>query len=144
MNIVDQLRRDEGEVKQNGRHVAYQDHLGFWTLGIGRLIDGRRGGGLTDQEADYLLMNDINTRIAELDRRLPYFNGLDEARKGVLINMSFQLGINGLLNFRNTLRHLELGNYDAASREMLNSNWARQTPNRANRLSRQMRTGEWV
>jgi len=136
--LVTQLRRDEGEVLH-----AYEDHLGFLTIGIGRLIDKRRGGGISAEEAAYLLNNDIDTRIIALKRTLPWFNQLDEARQGVLVNMSFQLGVEGLLAFKNTLAEVRSGNYEKAAELMLMSKWATQTPERAQRLAKQMKTGEW-
>lgn len=137
--LTKQLRADEGEVLH-----AYQDTLGFWTIGVGRLIDKRKGGGITAEEAAYLLANDIDKRLKELERRLPWISRLDEARRGVLLNMSFQLGVDGLLGFTNTLAMVERGDYQGAAAGMLNSLWARQTPARAKRLSEQMRTGQWV
>ena len=136
--LTAQLRRDEGEVLH-----AYEDHLGYLTLGVGRLIDKRRGGGITEEESAYLLNNDINTRVTALEARLPWFNGLDDARKGALVNMSFQLGVDGLLGFKNTLAEISKGNYDKASELMLLSKWASQTPERAKRIAKQVRTGEW-
>lgn len=137
-NLTAQLRRDEGEVLH-----AYQDHLGFWTIGIGRLIDKRRGGGLTRDEAAYLLNNDIVKVTAAVRARLPWFDELTEARQGVLANMAFQMGVEGLLGFRNTLGMIERGEYAAAADAMLQSKWAQQTPQRAARLAEQMRTGVW-
>lgn len=136
--ISDQLRRDEGM-----RLSAYQDHLGFWTIGIGRLIDSRKGGGITDAEAEYLLQNDIKKVQDQVFKSLPWAASLTEARQGVLLNMAFQLGIAGLLKFKNTLAYVEKGMFMAAANEMLKSAWAEQTPARAARLSRQMMTGEW-
>ena len=118
--------------------------MGFWTIGIGRLIDARKGGGISREESDYLLNNDINNRIASLEKALPWFNDLDDARKGVLLNMSFQMGINGLLNFKTTLARVQSGDYFGAADSMLQSKWANQTPQRANRLADQMRYGKWV
>ena len=57
--------------------------------------------------------------------------------------MAFQMGIAGLMGFRNTLATIERGDYQRAGDEMLMSKWATQTPNRAKRLSEQMKTGEW-
>lgn len=137
-NLTDQLRRDEGEVLH-----AYTDHLGFWTIGIGRLIDKRKGGGITKDEAAYLLQNDIAKFTMALRARLAWFDGLDEARQGVLANMAFQMGIDGLLGFKNTLALIERGEYEAAAGGMLQSKWAQQTPERAARLAKQMATGVW-
>lgn len=138
--LTRQLKGDEGVKAQ-----AYQDHLGFWTIGVGRLIDARKAGsGLRPSEIDMLLQNDIDDRIEALTRRLPWFQNLDDARKGVLLNMSFQLGVDGLLGFKNTLKMIETGDYMGAARNMLLSKWAEQTPQRANRMAEQMRTGKWV
>lgn len=138
--LTRQLRADEGVKPQ-----AYQDHLGYWTIGVGRLIDPRKpGSGLRGHEIDYLLRADIDDRIEQLTRRLPWFQDLDDARKGVLLNMSFQLGVDGLLGFKNTLGMIEAGKYQAAAEGMLNSLWAKQTPARAKRMAEQMKTGQWV
>jgi lysozyme len=134
-----QLRGDEGEKRQ-----AYQDHLGFWTIGVGRLIDARKAGsGLRPDEISYLLNNDIADRKAALAAKLPWMQRLDEARQGVLLNMSFQLGVEGLLGFVNTLKFIEAGDYGRAADNMMLSKWATQTPARAKRLATQMRTGVW-
>lgn len=136
--ITKQLRRDEGVEKS-----AYQDSLGYWTIGVGRLIDKRKGGGLSDKEIDFLLANDIAEKEAELKARISFYKGLDEARRGVLLNMAFNLGTDGLLAFKNTLNLVGQGKYEQASGEMLKSKWAKQVGNRAVRLSEQMKTGEW-
>lgn len=137
--LTTQLRRDEGT-----KATAYQDHLGFWTIGVGRLIDSRKpGAGLRPDEIDYLLRNDINDRVQALTKALPWFDRLDEARRGVLINMAFQLGTAGLLGFKSTLALIAAGKYTEAAEQMLKSKWATQTPARAKRLAEQMKTGEW-
>ena len=136
--LIKQLRRDEGEVLH-----AYTDSLSFLTIGVGRLIDKRKGGGITAEESAYLLNNDIERTRAELLRRAPWIAGLDDARRGCLINMAFQLGVDGLLGFKNTLEMVRRGDYAGAAAGMLQSLWARQTPERAKRLSAQMLTGVW-
>lgn len=137
-DLTKQLRRDEGE-----KLTAYQDHLGFWTIGVGRLIDARKGGGITPDESAFLLQNDIDKRLALVSALLPWFERLSEARQGVLLNMAFQLGTSGLLGFKNTLALVEAGDYEGAALGMLASKWAQQTPQRAARLAEQMRTGVW-
>ena len=136
--LTRQLNRDEGR-----RASVYQDHLGYWTIGVGRLIDARKGGGLRPDEIDYLLANDIKDRVDALTLALPWFQSLDDARKGVLLNMAFQMGTAGLLEFRNTLEAVRTGEYVGAAVGMLKSKWAGQTPERAQRLAEQMRTGIW-
>lgn len=137
--IKDQLLRDEGKVP-----YAYTDSEGYLTIGVGRLIDNAKGGRLRDDEIDLMLSNDIDDVTRSLHARLDWFDSLDDARKGVLINMAFNLGVNGLLGFRKTISMIERGDYKGASVEMLDSKWARQVKGRATRLSEQMRTGEWV
>ena len=133
-----QIRLDEGEVLH-----AYDDHLGFTTIGVGRLIDKRKGGGISKDESAYLLNNDITARINALNKALPWIKDLSGARQAVLLNMSFQLGMGGLLQFKTTLAHIKQGDYISAKDSMLNSLWAKQTPARTKRLAEQMRTGEW-
>lgn len=137
-NLIKQLRDEEGEVLS-----AYQDHLGFWTIGVGHLIDKRKGGAISPYISSLLLESDIADKASDLDKSLPWWRDLDEVRQAVLLGMAFQMGINGLLGFKNTLAMVKSGNYAGAANGMLNSLWAKQTPARAKRMSEQMRTGEW-
>ena len=136
--LIAQLRRDEGEVLH-----AYQDHLGFWTIGIGVLIDKRKGGGITQEESEYLFLNRLREKERVLRNKLPWFVRLDDARQGVLLNMAYQMGVEGLLAFKNTLAAVEACDYKKAAEGMLASKWAQQTPARATRLAKQMETGVW-
>jgi lysozyme len=133
-----QLRGDEG-----CEPCVYYDSLGWATIGVGRLVDKRKGGGLRSDEITYLLQNDIDDRITAVTKALPWFQNLDDARQGVLLNMAFQLGTAGLLAFKATLAAVQGARYDEAAADMLNSVWAQQTPARAKRLAEQMRTGLW-
>jgi lysozyme len=138
MNIIQQLKNEEGIVPH-----AYQDSLGFWTIGVGRLIDQRKGGMLHPEEIEYLLANDVKRKTDDLRAALPWFDTLSEPRQGVLIGMGFQMGVKGLLAFVTTLSHARVGRWAEAAVAMGESTWARQTPQRAARLARQMETGEW-
>lgn len=138
MNITEQLMRDEGFVPH-----AYQDSLGYWTIGFGRLIDERKGGGISREEAAILLRNDIELVRRVLHDTLPWVVVLDAARMGVLINMAFNLGVSGLLKFRKFLAAMESGDYKTAAGEMMDSLWAKQTGARATRLRDQVLIGEW-
>jgi lysozyme len=136
--LIRQLKGDEGVIPH-----AYQDHLGYWTIGVGRLIDKRKGGCLRPDEITYLLNNDVDDRINELTKRLPWFQDLDDARRGVLVNMSFQMGVEGLMQFQRTLELVKAGKYENAAHALLQSKWATQTPKRAQRMAEQMRSGLW-
>lgn len=139
--LTRQLRLDEGV-----EPCAYTDSRGYLTIGVGRLVDRRRGrgAGLRLSEIDFMLANDIADRLKQLTKRLPWFADLDEARRGVLLNMAFQLGVEGLMTFTETLALVHAGEYAKAAEEMLDSTWAtKQTPARAQRMAKQMATGVW-
>jgi lysozyme len=138
VDLKSQLLREEG-----AESCAYQDSLGYWTIGVGRLIDSRKGGGLSNDEIDFLLENDIKAKTREVLLALPWMPRLSEPRQAVLIGMAFQMGIGGLLKFKRALGSIEDGQYKEASMEMLDSLWAQQTPERAKRLSKQMESDEW-
>ena len=139
MDLKTQLLREEG-----AESCAYQDSLGFWTIGVGRLIDSRKGGGLSNDEIDMLLENDIKKITEQIHKFLPWVSKLNEPRQAVMLQMAFQMGIRGLLGFKRTLGSIEDGQFAEAADEMLQSEWAKQTPERANRLAQQMETGEWT
>lgn len=131
-----ELMRDEDFVSH-----AYQDHLGYWTIGYGRLIDERRGGGISKNEAKELLRKDILKVYQGLREKIWFFNGLSDSHQRALCNMAFQLGIDGLLKFRKMLSAMEGGNFDRAYAEALDSKWAQQTPQRAMRVAYMIKNG---
>ena len=95
-----------------------------------------------------MLEHDAAGASAEVDGALPWSGALDDARRAVLVNMAFNMGLgvhgqSGLLGFTRMLGAVERGDYDRASAEMMDSRWAQQVGPRAQRLSRQMQTGEW-
>ena len=122
---------------------AYEDSLGYLTIGYGRLIDRAKHGGISEAEAEYLLQNDVSIVLSALHRNITFFDSLCVPRQAVLVNMAFQMGIAGLLKFKKTLTLIEMGDYDGAADGMLKSLWAKQTPNRAAEMAEQMRTGKW-
>lgn len=137
--IIARLVADEGEILH-----AYEDHLGYLTIGVGRLIDKRRGGGLTQEESRYLLRNDIHRKSSDLRARFDWFNLLDDARQAVILCMAFQLGVNGVANFKKMIAAINRGDYKTAALEALDSGWAKQTPERAQRMAQILRSGVWT
>lgn len=135
--LTKQLIGDEGLVQ-----FSYQDQLGYWTIGCGRCIDKRKGKGISKEEAMYLLDHDINDWVSELQSKRPWFDSLDDLRQEVLICMSHQMGIDGLLKFKNFLLHLQVGEYKQAAEAGLDSLWSRQTPDRARRMMKMIEEGE--
>ncbi len=135
--LIDELKNDEGVVLH-----AYNDHLGFATIGVGRLIDKRKGGGISEQEADYLLSNDVVKIQKELKAYIPFYQDLDDVRQRALCNMCFQLGINGLLRFKKMIAAMNQENWEEARTQAIDSRWALQTPKRAAKVSYMILTGE--
>lgn len=136
--FVSQIKRHEGTVKRDGRHVLYTDSLGIYTIGWGRNIQAK---GLSDEEASFLLNSDILEAAEALGSHLPWTDDLDSARRHALLNMTFNMGINGLLTFKNTLADFRAGRFESASERMLQSKWATQVKSRAIELSNQVLTG---
>jgi len=131
-DLRDSLRHDlkKGE---GLRLFPYRCTSGKLTIGYGRNLQER---GITEYEADYLLSNDIDECIESMNVVLSYFYDLPDNVKLVLLNMRFNLGLNGLLKFKKTLSLIEIGNYKEAAKEMLNSKWAKQVGIRAIELSK--------
>ena len=132
------LTKHEGVVEH-----AYQDSLGYWTIGVGHLIDKRKGGKLPAPFIEALLDYDIMEKARPLYDKLPWMLRLDEVRQIVLLDMAFNLGVEGLLKWKNTLADVQHGRYKEAAQRMRGSLWARQVKSRAVRLCRMMETGEW-
>jgi lysozyme len=133
-----QLESDEGR-----KEVLYRDNLGYLTIGIGRLLDPRKGGRLRPVEVDFLFDNDFEEKEAQCEAKIEGFSRLNGARKAALINMCFQMGISGLLQFRKMLAALRDEHWADARYHALDSEWAKQTPNRAQRVAYQLESGEW-
>lgn len=132
--LIEQLKLHEGV-----RDRPYKDSVGKLTIGVGRNLTDK---GLKPKEIEYLLMNDIMDCIDDLNKYLPWWRQLNEVRQRVLMDMCFNLGIGGLLGFKNTLAFIQSGDYEQASQNMLLSKWAGQVGQRARRLSEMMRTGQ--
>ncbi len=126
------LNRHEG-----CRFKPYKDTVGKLTIGVGRNLDDV---GLSQDEVDYLLMNDINKVLTKL-QKLNYWNVLSDTRKLVLVDMAFNLGYAGLMTFNKFLGAVSDRKYEEASRLMLQSKWAKQVGQRAVTLSAMMKQG---
>lgn len=129
---------------------------GYKTIGIGRNLEtnpltaeekrvcGDYEYRISKQAAFYLLRNDINRVIKECKKGIPFFNCLDNERQYALVDMAFNLGIEGLLKFKNMLSAMGMGNWDIASEECLNSKYAKDVGRRAKRISETIRTGRFI
>lgn len=134
-HLRQQLVRHEGL-----RLKPYKCTSGKLTIGIGRNIEDM---GISESEAFIMLDNDINYYTRNLYNAKPIVRQLNPARRNVLINMAFNLGVPRLMKFKKMWLAIEIGYYDDAANEMLDSKWANRVGNRAKELSEQMRTGEY-
>ena len=90
---------------------------------------------ITESQARYLAGHDIARTCLRLSRALPWWPRQPEEIQRVLCNMAFNLGVPGLLSFKNTLGSIERGEYADAAKAMRASLWARQVKGRAERLA---------
>lgn len=129
--VITQLKADEG-----WSALPYRDSEGYLTIGYGFLIDhDRASAGMPREVGDYWLRLNVRRLVAELPSRLPKWHRYPACVQTALLNMSYQMGISGVLGFRNMISALDDGEYIEASRHALDSKWARQTPNRAKRVA---------
>lgn len=136
IRTIQDIESDEGFSSS-----VYFDNLGYATIGYGRMIDKRLGGGITKAEAEYLLDNDLQASINDCDQNFSWFSKLSDARQRAIVEMRFQLGLKRLLGFVDML--IDMENYDflGAAAEALNSKWASQCPNRAQRIAGLIKNG---
>jgi len=121
--VLEELKREEGF-----SGTVYQDHLGFDTVGYGTKMP------LTEYEATLLLENRYASVVDEVGGRLGHLE-IEEAAWDIIYAMAYQMGVGGLMKFKNMIKALEVSNYKRASVEMLDSKWSRQTPERARRMA---------
>jgi lysozyme len=133
--LADQLRRDEG-----WRTYPYKDSVGKQTIGYGRNLDDV---GISPQEGDFLLANDIRAAQVSLESHFPWVMALDSVRQGALLNVCFNIGIAGLAGFKEMLSYLQQGDYKNAGYALLHSKYAQQVGPRAQRLAIQLEEGVW-
>ena len=139
--LIVELRRDEGV-----RYVEYLDTMGIPSTGVGhnlRVAPLPAGWTypLSDAQVNQLLTQDIGNTLAQIGASLPWWSTLDDVRARVIANMGFNLGVGGLLTFRNMLLMLRQGDYAAAASRMRASRWFVQVGDRAKRLAQAMETG---
>lgn len=135
--LVAQLKRHEG-VKSH----AYKCTANMITVGVGRNIDENGGIGLSDDEIDYLLENDIKRCKQELIS-LSWFIDLDSVRQDAIVNLCFNLGLTRLMGFKNAMAAMAEGDYERAADEFYDSRWAKQVKSRADEVCEMIRTGRY-
>jgi lysozyme len=155
--VTDRARLAASLLKHEAYRAApYKCPAGRWTVGIGhnleanpltasqwkRLLDaGHIAISLSQAGAGILVTEEADKLEKELARELDFWNVLNDARQNVLCEMAFNLGLPGLLQFKQTLFAIRSGQYDIAADRMLASKWAGQVGKRAQTLAQQMRSG---
>lgn len=134
--LKDQLKLEEGFSS-----VLYEDTVGKRTIGYGRNLDDV---GISEEEAEYLLQNDIFNAEKLVSKNIPFYTKLTDVRKCILVDMCFNMGIKNLLSFKNMLAYMNNEQYIFASDAMLSSKWAKQVGDRAVKLSRMMTSNMWI
>jgi len=131
--LIDWIKHHEGY-----RQFVYDDTVGVKTVAYGRNLETV---GISREEAEYLLNNDVKRCVEQLSRYEWYIKqpiGVKDA----LVNMCFNLGINRLLGFKRMIAALNNMDYAKAAVEALDSRWATQVPNRAKDIALQIRHGD--
>ena len=135
--------------------MPYYCTKGKLTIGVGRNLDdnplsveekkalGDYMRGITENGAKMLLRNDIKRCYNELKKMIINFTELDEVRQFTMIDMCFQLGVNGFAKFKKMRKYMGLKKFELASFECLNSEYAEQVPNRAKRVAQAICSGVW-
>jgi lysozyme len=128
VTLLEQLERHEGR-----RKFPYVDTVGKLTIGVGRNLTDR---GLSDDEIDYLLMNDVREVLADL-ATFPWYAGLPESAKKGIADLRFNLGPTKFRKWTATIRYLERGDLVGAARQFRsNTRYFRQVGSRAERIAR--------
>ena len=120
------------KLSEGFRDKVYKDSLGIDTIGYGFAI---KDLVLDKDIAETILRRKLDSLIERVNKRFAFVKDLPEAGQDVIYEMCYQMGVSGVSKFKKTLLYLENKEFRMASKEMLDSRWARQTPNRANRLS---------
>ena len=135
--LVEMLRLHEGV-----RYKVYLCSEGYETIGVGRNIS-EGGLGLSKDEVDYLLVNDIKRVQDELTRSYPWFARLDDVRRDAMVDICFNIGLTRLRGFVNALAAMSRSQYEIAADEFMDSRWSEQVGNRAVEVTDMIRTGEY-
>lgn len=135
--LINMLKRHEGV-----RDKVYMCSAGYETIGVGRNIS-ESGLGLSEDEIDYLLSNDIKRCREELTVEYDWFSTLDSVRQEALIDLSFNIGQTKLRKFVKALGHMASGNYDEAGQEFYRSRWAEQVGDRSLEICQMISSGEY-
>lgn len=127
-SFVDRVLLHEGF-----RERPYKDTVGVWTIGHGLTY-------ITEEESEWIVRKRLATIEKLLSVAIQDFLRLPIEAREVLIEMGYQMGAQGVLNFRRTIKYMQDSDWKEAAEAMMESKWASQTPNRAKTLSEVIRS----
>lgn len=148
--LLNRFIREEGLKLQ-----PYICPAGYLTIGIGhnlqtnpltaeeKKVCGDYNQGITRNAAVMIFRNDIKKLDQQLYKYISFYGWLDDERQYALLDMAFNMGLVGLLQFRKMLYSMEIGDYRGAAKEVLNSKYAKDVPNRAKRMAKIIETGDY-
>lgn len=122
---LQQIRKEEGL-----RLTPYLDTVGKLTIGYGRNLDDR---GISLEEAESMLARDVRETVEEISH-YPWFKNLSPRRQAALVNLHFNVGRQSFSHFYRMIAALAVGDWQGAANEVINSRYATQVPNRAQRI----------
>ena len=128
--LSEELKADEGF-----RDQIYLCSAGKKTIGYGINLETEK---MPKRVAELWLDDKIGSVIAECER-FSWFHALSDVRKRVILNMTYQMGFNGVSKFKKMIAAIEINDFYNAGVEMADSKWFQQTPNRADRLIHMMK-----
>ena len=131
MSIVKSIKYHEGF-----KSKVYKCSEGYDTIGYGFAIKDLE---LDEDTAELILLRKLEKLQHRIASTFGWWYNSPNAVKNVVTNMCYQLGVSGFSKFKKTIYLLETEQYEEASIEMLDSLWAKQTPNRAKELSEILR-----
>jgi len=135
---MDMVRLRETITRHEGSRLdMYQDTLGIWTIGVGHNIQEK---GISPKVMEIMLEEDLEEAISELKRSVSFFSKMPEQVQEALVNLSFNMGIPRLMQFRKTLAYLRDGEFASAADELLDSRYAEQVGHRALEVADMIRT----
>jgi lysozyme len=120
------------------RLKPYYDSRGNLTIGVGRCLTTK---GISEEEAMHMLANDIVSTYRELAEKIFWFNHCDDVRQLALVSMAFNLGVEGLLEFKTMLTALHDRRWEDAAKAAMDSAWAREVGVRAQEVADMFKTG---
>ena len=132
MSVIEKIKEHEGF-----RDRVYKCSEGFDTIGYGFAIKDL----VLDEDIAEMILERKQKKLTDAIRsKIDWFDDSPKKVQDVITNMCYQIGLSGFLKFKKTFYYLETEQYQEASEEMLDSLWARQTPNRAKELSKIIRS----